>query len=352
MRKLPFITTELPGIGGEIKVEPRHFIVEEMSLYEPCGEGEHVYLRCTREGWTTRGLQKRLAQIFGLKEWGVGYAGLKDKHALVTQTFSLHLPQADVQNVADVLAGELPIEVHWLKRHRNKLRTGHLHGNRFRIVLLNPIENALATARQIAAALAERGVPNYYGEQRFGFAGDNAARGLEILHGHGPRQRWKRRFLIDALRSELFNKWLAMRIEKGWFETLVLGDIARKEQSGGLFEVEEVAVELPRFRRREISFTGPMYGHKMRWASGEACSLERDILAQAGITEAQLKKAGADGTRRIGRIFIDDLDVQAHKHGLHFSFTLPPGSYATTVLREFIKKTESETGDGKPDTEN
>ncbi|MFQ5631803.1 MAG: tRNA pseudouridine(13) synthase TruD, partial [bacterium] len=268
--KLPYITPGLPGTGGEIKAQSEHFIVEEVPLYEPCGKGEHVYVRCTREGWTTRGLQKRLADLFGLREWSVGYAGLKDKHARVTQTFSLHLPKPgkqeipiskaqipkesqvasqrvdcsatglDLLNVQQKISDHLPVEIHWIKRHRNKLRTGHLQGNRFRILVLNSQENAFDRAQAIAAALTERGLPNFYGAQRFGIDGDNALQGLEVLQGRGPRQRWKRRFLIDALRSALFNAWLVERIEQGWFETLLPGDIARKCDSGGLFEVEDL----------------------------------------------------------------------------------------------------------------
>ena len=341
MQNLPFITSDLPGIGGELKVEPQHFIVEELPLYEPVGDGEHIYIRFARQGWTTRGLQKRLAALFDLKEWDVGYAGLKDKHALVTQTFSLHMPQADIAVVQAAIEADLELKAEWSQRHRNKLRTGHLHANRFRILLQHPIADAMLIAEQIAAALKTRSVPNYYGEQRFGFAGDNAARGREVLKGRGVRQPWKKRFLIDGLRSELFNIWLAARIEKGWFDTLVVGDVARKEDSGGLFEVEDVTADLPRFQAREISHTGPMYGHKMRWASHESGELEQRILADAGITEEMLKRARAQGTRRVGRIFVDDLEMQAGEQGIWFSFTLPPGAYATTVLREFMKSVDN-----------
>lgn len=337
LRHLPCIIAELPGVGGQLKIEPQHFIVDEIPLYQPAGEGEHIYLRFTRQGWTTRGLQKRLAQLFGLKEWEIGYAGLKDKHAQVTQTFSLHLPQAELSHVQAAIEADLVLSLESIARHRNKLRTGHLQGNRFRILLQQPIAGAMPIAEKIAAALKTRGVPNYYGEQRFGFAGDNAARGREVVQGGGVRQPWKKRFLIDALRAELFNTYLAARIDKGWFDKLILGDIARKEDSGGLFEVENVEAEMVRFQKGEISHTGPLYGHKMRWATHEAGALEQHILTEAGLTEEQLRKARAQGTRRAGRLLIDDLALQAHADGIWFAFTLPPGAYATVVLREFTK---------------
>ncbi|MFQ5632258.1 MAG: tRNA pseudouridine(13) synthase TruD, partial [bacterium] len=157
-------------------------------------------------------------------------------------------------------------------------------------------------------------------------------------HGKGPRQRWKKRFLIDALRSALFNAWLSERIERGWFESLVLGDIARKCDTGGLFEVVDLATELQRFHKGEIAPTGPIFGTGMQWATGEPGNIEREILAQSGISEEMLQKARANGTRRVARITVDDLQIEAQAQGLWFSFTLPPGSYATTVLREFMKE--------------
>lgn len=130
---LPFITADLPGIGGEIKAEPDHFVVEEIPLYEPAGEGEHVYVHLTREGWTTRALQRELISLFDLRDVDVGCAGLKDKHARVTQTFSLLLRDEDEATVARRIQEALPVEVVWAQRHRNKLRRGHLLGNRFHI---------------------------------------------------------------------------------------------------------------------------------------------------------------------------------------------------------------------------
>ncbi|HEY64279.1 MAG TPA: tRNA pseudouridine(13) synthase TruD [Caldilineae bacterium] len=337
IQSLPFITAELPGIGGEIKAEPAHFIVEEIPLYEPVGEGEHFYVRITREGWTTRALQQRLMQLFGLREIDVGCAGLKDKHARVTQTFSLLLREMDEEAVARRIEEALPVQVVWVRRHRNKLRAGHLLGNRFRIVVLHPHPDALPRAEAIAEALRARGLPNYYGAQRFGVNGDNAQRGREVLFGRGPRERWLRRFLLSAYQAALFNIWLAERIERGWFDRLFTGDIAKKTDTGGLFEVADAEAEMPRFQRREITYTGPIYGARMRWASGIPGELEREVLSAAGVTIEMLRKARLDGSRRAARLFLEDLSIEPHPDGLLFSFTLPKGAYATTVLREFMK---------------
>jgi tRNA pseudouridine13 synthase len=334
---LSFITADLPGIGGEIKAEPAHFVVEEIPLYQPVGEGEHIYVCLTREGWTTRALQKRLTDLFGLREVDVGCAGLKDKHARVTQTFSLLLRDADEATVARRIQEALPVEVAWTRRHRNKLRRGHLLGNRFHIVVLYPEQEAMAQAETIAQALRTHGLPNFYGAQRFGIDGDNARRGREVLLGQGPRQRWLKRFLLSAYQAALFNVWLTERIRRSWFERLLTGDIAKKTDTGGLFEVRDAEVDLSRFEQKEITYTGPIYGARMRWASGEPGELERMVLETAEVTTEMLRRARLDGSRRPARLFLDDLSLESHPEGLLFTFTLPKGAYATTVLREFMK---------------
>jgi len=333
----PFITPDLPGIGGEIKVRPTHFVVEEIPLYDPAGDGEHVYVRLVREGWTTRALERRLAELFDLRDVDVGSAGLKDKHARATQTFSLLLRDLDEETVAQRIRDVLPVEVLWVRRHRNKLRVGHLLGNRFRVVVVDPAPQALARTLPVVQFLRAHGLPNYYGGQRFGVRGDNARKGREALFGRGPRKRWLRRFLLSAYQSALFNVWLAERVERGWFERLLTGDVAKKTDTGGLFDVVDAAVELPRFQRGEITYTGPIYGSRMRWAGGEPGQLERRVMEDAGVTSEMLHRARLDGSRRVARLLLDDLSVEPHAEGLLFTFTLPKGAYATTLLREFMK---------------
>jgi tRNA pseudouridine13 synthase len=334
---MPFVTADLPGIGGQIKVAPAHFVVEEIPLYDPVGEGGHVYVRLTREGWTTPALQARLTDLFDLRRVDVGCAGLKDKRARVTQTFSLLLPTADEAEVARRIEGALRVEVAWVRRHRNKLKVGHLLGNRFRIVLVRPAPDAATRGQTIARALQARGVPNYYGAQRFGINGDNALRGWEVLMGRGPRKRWLRRFLLSAYQSALFNAWLAERMRRGWFDCLLTGDIAKKTDTGGLFDVTDIEAERPRFQRREITYTGPIYGARMRRAGGQPGELEREILEAAGVTTAMLRQAQLKGSRRTARLFPWELGVKRHSDGLLCTLALPKGAYATTVLREFMK---------------
>lgn len=338
MTPLPLVTPDLPGIGGNLKLRPADFVVEEVPLYEPEGAGEHVYVSLTREGMTTRELVERLCKLFDIRDADLGYAGLKDKQARATQTFSIHRHKDDPGEVAKRIAEALPVEVVWARRHANKLRRGHLRGNRFRIVVDAPVDGALERAQAIAAALAVTGVPNYYGTQRFGGRGENAQKGRETLAGGGPRNPWLRSLLISAWQSFLFNQWLAERVRRGGFAELWEGDVVQKHDRGGVFVIESADTERPRFEAGEIAVTGPMFGRRMVPARGRAGELEQSILAADGATDEMFGRARLEGARRTARLILPDLRVEPCPGGLAFAFTLPRGAYATTVLREFRKE--------------
>ncbi len=342
--RLPYISAHLPGIRGTLRAQPEHFIVEEVPLYEPCGEGEHTFLWITKRGMTSTYVRDRLAEMFAIRKEDIGMAGLKDRHAVTTQAFSV--PRVDPEEAIERVRREFPeIYVHWAKRHRNKLKPGHLLGNRFRITVVNTTPGDFERAQAIADYLRRVGVPNYYGEQRFGREGDNPQRGREVLQGRGPRDRWLRRFLISAYQSYLFNRYLARRVTEGKFTRLLGGDIAKKADTGGLFIVRDVSTEQPRYERGEIHFTGPMYGYKMWEAEGEAGVLEQAILKEEGITLQDFRRAKVKGTRRLGRIWLADLQIEEDTAGhLVFTFFLPKGAFATVVLREFLKGGEVDAG--------
>ncbi len=348
--ELPFITAGMRGIGGRIKAEPSHFSVEEIPLYDPLGEGEHVYVRLTREGYTTQQIESRLASLFDLRASDVGSAGRKDKWARTTQTFSLLLHNIEPERVAQIVTQNLDVDVLWARRHRNKLKPGHLLGNRFRTLVTDVVseeESDLETRlSSIQATLSRRGLPNYYGAQRFGADGANAVRGREALLGHGPRKRWLRRLFLSAYQAALFNTWLATRIDENGFERLLTGDIAKKTDTGGLFEVEDAEAEMQRLMRGEITYTGPIYGARLWWATGAAGALERDVLQRAGVSETMLAQARLKGSRRPARLQIDDLVVTIQRAGVQFDFSLPKGAYATVVLREFMKHPAEAPHDG------
>lgn len=357
--KLPYITAALPGIGGQLRAEPDHFVVEEIPLYEPQGDGPHLYVNITKVGFTTKDVQKQLEALFGLRSGDVGFAGMKDKQARTTQTFSIPLELANEQNVDAMtrrMEAQLPVTLNWAKRHRNKLKLGHLLGNRFQITVVDsplPAAQMLANAQAIVERIQQRGVPNFFGAQRFGDRGQNVARGHALLAGkQRVKDRWLRRFLISSYQSFLCNRYLAQRMEMGAFEHLLLGDVAKKYETGGIFTVEDLAIDQSRYNSQEISFTAPLFGNKMRFAVDEAGRLEDAILAESQITMKQLQAARVEGTRRLGRLLVPELSVQlgktseqtdtsvtehSEKSSMIVTFPLPKGAFATTIMREIMK---------------
>jgi len=343
---VPYITADLPGIGGMLRATPDHFIVEELPLYDPQGEGQHVYINLTKEGLTTREVQGQLARLFKVSEQQVGFAGMKDKHARTTQTFSVNGGFMDADGVAAIpqrVADALPVTVHWAKLHKNKLKVGHLIGNRFTITVTEmgmPAAEALAQAQIIVEALRRTGLPNYYGPQRLGVNGDNVRRGLAILQGKRyVKDRWLRRLMISSYQSYLCNRYLTERVERGLFDRILTGDVAKKYATGGMFQVEDADIEQPRYAAQEITFTAPIYGPKMWDASGPSGDLEAAVWAEAPITFEHFAKARIQGARRVGRMLTPDLTIRLGEDGesLVVQFSLLKGSYATTVLSEIMK---------------
>jgi tRNA pseudouridine13 synthase len=341
---LPYVTADLPGVGGQLRVTPDHFVVEECPLYEAEGSGAHLYVNVTKVGFTTKEVQRQLAQLVGLPPGEVGYAGLKDKQARTTQTFSLPVERLRPPAVDELVAripAELPLTLNWAKRHKNKLRPGHLLGNHFRITVTNLAVNE-AEAQQRVEAITQRlqrsGLPNFFGPQRFGAEGGNVGKGLEILlERRQVRDHWLRRFLLSSYQAYLCNRYLARRLEMEAFAHLLAGDIAKKHDTGGMFEVADAEVEQPRYMAQVISFTAPLYGSKMWAAQAAAGELEAAILAEAGLTLGHFGKAKVEGSRRLGRLFLQEWQATVADNQLVLAFFLPKGAFATTLLRELMK---------------
>jgi tRNA pseudouridine13 synthase len=341
---LPYLTTDLPGIGGRLRAVPEHFVVEEVALYEPEDQGSHLYVNLTRVGMTTRDVQQRLEQILALKRGEVGYAGLKDKKAQTTQTFSVPIGNQDdafADEVVRRIAGEVPVTVHWARRHRNKLKLGHLLGNRFSITVTDWTLPEAETRRRcevIRSRLDETGIPNFFGPQRFGADGANVGKGFELLRGtRRVQERWLRRFLLSSYQSYLCNCYLARRLADGGFDHLIAGDIAKKYATGGMFEVRDLATEQERYTAKEITFTAPLFGAKMWDAQGEAGELEASILRDAGVAVDDFQRVKVEGTRRLGRLLVTEMTLAVAPGEVTLAFFLPKGAFATTVLREFMK---------------
>lgn len=329
---LPLVTGDLPGTGGVIRTEPDDFQVEELPLYLPEGSGSHLYLRVRKRGLTTRDLVQALVRG-GVEESAVGVAGLKDKAAVTTQWLSV--PKRHAAAVAELVA--LPgVSLLEESTHRNKLGIGHLRGNRFVIRIRDAAPDALEAATAALDALALRGTPNWFGPQRFGRFGGNAYDGLRVLRGERvPGGHRLRRFFVSALQSLVFNAMLAERIGRGWYDTVVLGDWARKHDTGGTFRVDDPAAEAPRAARLEISATLPLYGRKVRVSDGDAGALEEAVLDAYGLRWPQF--GSRRGDRRVTRVLLTNVHATPADDGLTVAFDLPKGSYATAVLREVMK---------------
>lgn len=329
---LPALSADLTGTAGRIRYEPEDFVVEELPAYLPEGRGSHTYVRVEKVGRTTRDLVALLAAA-GVPDRSIGVAGLKDKLARTQQWLSLPNAHAAALSALEGAEGVRVLEV---SRHRNKLGIGHLRGNRFTIRVRDVEPGAAARARAVLASLRERGVPNYVGPQRFGRFGRNAVDGYLELRGHvqpgGPRLR---RFFVAALQSQLFNLLLAERIRDGSFASVVAGDWPRKHDTGGTFEVLDLAAEAPRALALAISATLPLYGSKVRVSGASAGERELALLERLGLRWQDFRARRGD--RRITRLVGLDASVEDEGDALTLRFTLPKGSYATTLLREIMK---------------
>lgn len=332
----PVAFPELPPVGGKLGPEPEDFLVDEVPAYAASGKGEHQYVQVQKRLLTTPELVRRLAKAVGMNERDVGYAGLKDKYAVTTQWLSLATKAP--------ISPELPlgegVKILAVTRHDNKLRTGHLLGNRFTITLTGVHEQAFERAEQIAARLRSQGLPNYFGAQRFGHAGRNLPDALSWLaRGGRGRSRFEQKLFPSVIQSELFNRYLSARVALGTAQ-LISGEVVRLEGAGAMFRVDDLEKEQPRFAARDLHLTGPMLGPKMRPAAGDALALEQRLTAELGLDEQMLGALGreAPGTRRDLFAPLPDLVIQAvtdrPEPALRLSFTLPSGGYATEVLRQ------------------
>lgn len=333
-----YLTAGLPGTGGRLKERPEDFAVEEVPLYEPAGRGEFAFLLVETVDLSTLDLVAILRRQLKLADHQVGLAGWKDRRALSRQWVSVPREQA-----TERLLRQLPSEgvnIIDKKLHSHKLRTGHLLGNRFSVLVREPKPDAETRARNCLQHLQAEGLPNFYGRQRFGTAGDNPEKGLALLQGKlHLRSVRKRKLLISACTSLLFNLTLKERLEKGLFGRLLQGDVAKKHDTGGMFLVSDPAAEQVRADRLEISATGPIWGRKMKRAADEADSLETEILSRQGLTPELFHKQ--TGSRRPLRVTIGEVGLRREPEGLRLEFFLPKGSYATVLLEEIMKVSAS-----------
>jgi tRNA pseudouridine13 synthase len=362
---LPYLTSDLAGTGGVLRVTDDDFVVDEVLPYAPSGAGDHVFARIEKRGLTTPAAAQALARALGVRDRDLGIAGMKDRRAVTRQWMSLPPPVTPEQ----VLAVALPdLRVLEAVRHPHKLRTGHVRANRCVLRIRQTSADAAARARAILDALARApGAPNWYGEQRFGRDGDNAARGKALMTegyrsiaGQGPRDPLARgnprgvtgakplgrdrrmdRLMVSALQSQLFNDWLIARLADGLYRSVVAGDLLHK-RGGGMFACDDPTTDAARLIAGELVVTGPMFGDRMRApAEGSiAADREAEILRRHDLNRDTFAgvRAIAEGTRRDATISVEDAAVVAVDGStLEIAFTLPGGAYATAVMREVMK---------------
>ena len=406
MQQLPYLTRDFAGVGGVIKQRAEDFFVQEIPLYEPSGEGEHVYCEIQKINLTTFDAVGAIARGLGVSSRDIGYAGMKDARAISRQVLSIWgtTPEA-------VMALRLPdITVQWAARHGNKLRLGHLAGNRFAIRIRDVDPMKVTALRPVISMIEQRGMPNYFGEQRFGRRGDNdrlgaalirddnegvlklllgspntevddqftlAARrafdardnaasmkswprraGMErrvlarLMKTHRPSAAVRavdekvRRLWISALQSRVFNDVVARRIDE--LDKLYDGDLAYKHENGACFTVESAATEQPRAEGWEISPTGPLVGYRMSLPQGRQLEIEQAALAEMELKPEDFRKAGkhkVKGARRPLRVRPAEVRLEAgvDEHAGHITVAFSlPAGSYATVLLRELMKSPAD----------
>ncbi|RMG35967.1 MAG: tRNA pseudouridine(13) synthase TruD [Gammaproteobacteria bacterium] len=326
-------------LDGRLKARPEDFRVEEILGHRPAGEGEHLLLRVTKRGENTLDVARRLARFAGIHPSGVGFAGLKDRHAETVQTFSVHLPSHPVLDWHALEDESLNIEV--LGWHRRKLRRGGLQGNRFHLRIGEPSGDR-ARAGEVLQAIAEGGFPNYFGTQRFGRGASNLIRAQALLLGRLRRPKPEQlRMLVSAARAYLFNRVLAERVRAGSWNRALAGEVLEIEGEGRqlLARALDEALAL-RVVAGELHPTGPLAGRPGHGLApqGEAAALEASVLGVPPFDHWVGALAGREvpADRRPLRVVPRHLAWDWRREALELSFELPAGSYATSLVRELL----------------
>jgi tRNA pseudouridine13 synthase len=330
----PLISQDFAGIQGTVYQTPEHFYVHETPLYLPTGEGQHYMALMYKRDYSTYEALWKVAKASGVDIDDIGYAGRKDRYAVTTQWITLTKPPVQ-PNIEE-------IKILGWGKHRNKLKLGHLVGNRFEIKISHPHLNREAPDQierfEAHLQCLQKGIPNYFGGQRFGREVENIKNAFQLIEN--PRKRVRDpQMLISALQSAMFNDWLGRRIKDGLWDRVILGDICKKVASGGPFYVTDVEAENERLARGEIEILGPMIGPKMFQARDEALLREQALMADWGIFEGEMKVIAKfwEGDRRPAKILIKDLGYEWEGEDLWLKFALPKGSFATVVLTELMK---------------
>lgn len=325
-----------PECRGRIKVQPEDFQVDEQLSFEPSGTGDHVFLRIRKTGLNTDEVSKILARHGGVVRSAVGYAGMKDRHAVTSQWFSV--PSMDPITWDTGVLADGRVEVLEVTRHPKKLKKGALKGNRFQIIVRD-VEGSTQTLADRAEKIRQTGFPNYFGPQRFGDRGQNLDRALAFFNqSYRPRGRHQRGLMFSTARSWLFNHVLQQRVSDGTWNQPLAGDVMVLSGTHQYFVPTEIGPDLlERIAHHDISPSGPMAGVGEVPVSLEADTIESQVYVQHhdfyhGLINAQVKHA-----RRPLVVWPQDMTTDMlDANTLKLEFALPSGSYATSLIRELL----------------
>ena len=323
-----------PVLTAQLRSTAEDFFVEELPAFEASGEGEHLLLTVEKREMNTVFAAKQIAQWAGVSESAIGYAGMKDRHAVTRQRFSVWLPKKVAPDVAALASDALNVLDHaW---HTRKLPRGALAGNRF-VLVLRDVQGERTSIDARLQAIAAQGVPNYFGEQRFGRKGDNVQQAVAMFAGRRVK-REERSVLLSAARSELFNRILSARVAAETWNTALEGDVWMLDGSQSVFGPETLSPALQqRLQTFDIHPTGALWG--MGALRTQAIAQDVEQAALQGDTamrlRAGLEAAGLKQERRSLRLRPQQMHWAWQDDSvLQVAFALPPGCYATTVLRE------------------
>jgi len=323
-----------PIADGTLREYAEDFIVDEIPLLEPDGEGEHVWLKIRKRHTNTDYVAKQLQKLAGVKSMAVSYAGMKDRHALTSQWFSVHLPGAEEPDWQLLESNE--IEILEVKRHSRKLRRGTLRGNTFKIQVRDIVVDADLLAKRVND-IKTHGVPNYFASQRFGHAGGNIIKAQAMFAGDRRIKRHQHSIYLSSARSMLFNHILAQRVEAGNWNKLHIGDVCLRTGQRGFFPVDELNEEFEqRLAAGEIHPTAPLWGLGELAVTGKIKTLEEVLPIDFPSWCEGLEKAGLKMERRELRLVPDNFSYEINGNGVSISFSLPSGCYATSVIRELF----------------
>lgn len=331
----PRINQTANSCTAEIRHQAEDFQVDEVLPFKPDDSGGHIWLKIRKKGINTDWLANELAKFAGVPQVAVGYAGLKDRHAITSQWFSVNMEGHEHPVWSEFETDD--IQIIEQTQHGKKLKRGVLAGNNFKLILRN-ISGDLATWQSNLEQVKKLGMPNYFGEQRFGHEGNNLHRVDHwFASGKAPRKRNQKSIYLSAARSWLFNQVLAKRIKQQNWNQALAGDVMLLSGTkASSFNVEDVDDALKsRVDTMDVHPTGPLWGKGNSLVSADSLELEEQVLLDWHDWQQGLEKAGMKQERRALRLFPDNFNWQfIDNNQLELRFYLPAGSYATVVMRE------------------